>query len=232
MRRNPTSEQHHNTHLSIRLTRTHSANDYLGYTLLQSYDVAACAASCTNKKTCQGFNILFERNPSVSPGADCPNPDGVAYIKCVLWGGPVTLDNLVNTGYTNQQFQVVIAGSNGYVKEGIVPPPGYPTRQYFGSGSISASSYVVGQSYQQATLDASACAQKCNEHTAWAAGQPNERPCNFFNTYYQFINDENTLDQLFCVMYDRVLDGSVATNNGQWRGSDWYYIASSYGFSA
>ncbi|KAG8632125.1 hypothetical protein KVT40_001265 [Elsinoe batatas] len=209
-----------------------NGNDYLGHTLLTSYDVPACAAACAGKPTCQGFNILFERGPSLTPGAACPNPAGVAYIKCVLWGGPLTLDSLTNVGYTNQQFQILIAGSNGYIKTGIVPPSGYSTRQYFSSGAIYAPQYRVREYYSQSVLNAADCAAKCTEHTNWAAGQPGEKPCNFFSTYYQFINNENTLDQLFCHLYDRVLDSSYATEVGQWRGSDWFYTASSYGFSA
>ena len=46
----------------------------MGYTTLDTYDVPTCAAKCSAINGCMSFNIYFERDPSLDPGANCPNP--------------------------------------------------------------------------------------------------------------------------------------------------------------
>ncbi|GAB7357487.1 hypothetical protein MBLNU459_g0023t1 [Dothideomycetes sp. NU459] len=93
-----------------------NANNYLGFTLLQSYDVNYCASQCSAIHGCSSFNIYFERDPSVSPDSIlCSNPPAVIQVKCVWWGGLVSVTNAVNYGQARAGFDVAIAGSNGYV---------------------------------------------------------------------------------------------------------------------
>lgn len=66
------------------------------------------------------------------------NPRSVTMIKCVFWGGPVNAGNANNYGQYRNQFQVLIAGSNGYVNNTIVPPPGYGTAVDLGTSAINA----------------------------------------------------------------------------------------------
>lgn len=95
-----------------------SASGYKGYTLLPSYDVQKCADKCSAISGCNAFNIYFERDPSLAPNKDyCPDPDAVVSVKCVFWGGAVTRLNANNFGQYRASFQVLIAGSNGYVSE-------------------------------------------------------------------------------------------------------------------
>lgn len=91
-----------------------STDNYMGYITLDSYDTALCAANCTEKSECQSINIFFERSPTVSPGEDCVNPFSTTVIKCAFWGSPVSEATATNTGYTEEAFKVVVAGSNGY----------------------------------------------------------------------------------------------------------------------
>lgn len=101
---------------------------YLGYTTLQNYDTNQCAAACGKTKLCQAFNILFERDPAQSPSSGCPDPASQSVIKCVFYGGPIEAGSATNTGQWQNKFQVVIAGSNGYVNNNYFlnsPPPGY-----------------------------------------------------------------------------------------------------------
>lgn len=75
-----------------------SAYYYMGYTLMNSYDVATCAAKCSGMNLCQSFNICrsrtqrvrweiterhpdHERAPVVVPGSSCPNPQATTLIK-------------------------------------------------------------------------------------------------------------------------------------------------------
>jgi hypothetical protein len=85
----------------------------------------------------------FERDPLLNPdNPSCANPPSTVQIKvcffdsdqsflakrvfqCVLWSGPVNAENAVNAGQWRNKFQVVIAGSNGYVNKSIDTPSGY-----------------------------------------------------------------------------------------------------------
>ncbi|TKX20702.1 PAN domain-containing protein 8 [Elsinoe australis] len=97
------------------IVAANSADNYMGFTFLQSYDVAGCASQCTAISGCTSFNIYFERDPVMAPDASaCPNPPSLTRIKCVWWGGLVSLDNANNYGNLQANFYVAVAGSNGY----------------------------------------------------------------------------------------------------------------------
>ncbi|KAF4555635.1 Hypothetical protein D9617_2g055980 [Elsinoe fawcettii] len=97
------------------LVAANSADNYLGFTFMDSYDVAKCAYQCTGMTNCVAFNVYFERDPTLWPDAtSCPNPPSLSRIKCVWWGAPVSLDNARNYGQKLASFDVVVAGSNGY----------------------------------------------------------------------------------------------------------------------
>jgi hypothetical protein len=103
---------------------------YLGHFELESYDTLNCSAHCDDyteramkanngtekeeQSTCQGINIYFERSPVIHLGPKCPNSMSRTIIKCALWGEDLDPKNATNTGYTEWNFDVVIAGSNGY----------------------------------------------------------------------------------------------------------------------
>ncbi|THX45610.1 hypothetical protein D6D08_10376 [Aureobasidium pullulans] len=98
------------------LIASNSADNYMGFTLLSSYDASACAGSCSAITGCNSVNIYFERDPSLNPDASgCPNPPSTINIKCVFWGGAATAANANNFGQWRDNFQVLIAGSNGYI---------------------------------------------------------------------------------------------------------------------
>lgn len=111
-----------------------NAPGYLGFTLLDTYDVQTCADKCNAISGCTSFNIYFERDPSVDPNdPSCSNPPSVTNIKCVWWSSKISPDVNVNDGQYRNDFRVVIAGSNGYV--------GTPTQRGFrirtdGSGTV------------------------------------------------------------------------------------------------
>lgn len=57
------------------LQASSNAQGYQGYSLLNSYNVSECARVCNTNDRCIAFNILFERSPSVVPGAEtCTDP--------------------------------------------------------------------------------------------------------------------------------------------------------------
>lgn len=99
------------------LNASNSAERCLGFTLLPSYDVQTCASRCTTLPSCDSINIYFERDPSTSiNNSTCTNPAGVTNVKCVFWKGAVESLNANNFGQKRAEFQVVVAGSSGYMK--------------------------------------------------------------------------------------------------------------------
>ena len=121
-----------------------SAYGYMGMTTLSSYDPAQCAAFCDNIDGCLGINIFFERNPTLEPGVGCEDPPSTTVIKCVFWGGYVEAANALNEGQYRDQFHVVIAGSNGYMKTAIPEVDGYDG-EALGNAAINAPLDCNGQ---------------------------------------------------------------------------------------
>lgn len=110
------------------LNASNSANKYMGYTLLNSYDVSGCAAKCNAITGCNSFGVYFERDPSVDPNSDCcANPPSTVNVKCVFWGDAITTANANNFGQWRNQFEVLIAGSNGYVNTTYLNPNPNPS---------------------------------------------------------------------------------------------------------
>jgi hypothetical protein len=76
------------------LNASNSADQYLGFTLLSSYDVQTCTNKCSAIKGCNSVNIYYERDPSSSTdGPSCLNPPSSINVKCVYWGGAVAAAN-------------------------------------------------------------------------------------------------------------------------------------------
>ncbi|KAK7978785.1 hypothetical protein PG988_006275 [Apiospora saccharicola] len=220
-------------------------NDYgfLGLINLASYDTQACATACDNTNGCSAINIYFERDPSLSPDdKDCPNPASTTTIKCVFWGGPVNPNNAGDKGKPISQFQVVMAGSNGYVKKNFGSLSGYtsPLNGVAVNAAINAPNDCTGKdtfmgakTFTSGPFDASLCAAACAAQTKYnvahppAAGAP--KICQFFNTYMLMKN--NITQGQICAMYTDSWDQSYFANNGQWRGQDHYTSTFSLSYS-
>lgn len=105
-----------------------------------------------------------------------------------------------------------------------------------------------------AAFDANLCATYCKSQTQYNAAHPAKdgsppKVCNFFNTYILYKNSASSPQgqycsmyvhhsiQLYCVIltevcsYTEVWDQSYATNTGQYRGSDRYFVAYSYTYA-
>lgn len=72
------------------------------------------------------------------PGSSCPDPPSTTVIKCVFWGGPVYSTNANNKGQWRNDFEVVIAGSNGYNTAGPFQSPTGYTGAYLVQAAINA----------------------------------------------------------------------------------------------
>jgi len=90
---------------------------YLTYKVIAdgSYNVQQCADFCDSEKFCLGFNIFFERDPKYKPAPSCPTSEPITNVKCSIYGYPVAKGSATNTGQGREQFEVVVAGSNGKI---------------------------------------------------------------------------------------------------------------------
>lgn len=93
-----------------------SANTYLGYETLTSYDTAACASLCDATELCTGFNVYIERDPGWNPDqCSCADPTSTYNFKCSIFAGGVYAAAATNEGQYRDEYEVVITASNGYM---------------------------------------------------------------------------------------------------------------------
>jgi hypothetical protein len=112
----PTGWQRTFTNLNASELYDPATMSYLGYQTMTTYDAGQCLALCDSTTGCVGANLYYERNPTLNPADACPNPTAQTLIKCALWGSPITPAAATNYGQYREQFHVVIAGSNAYMK--------------------------------------------------------------------------------------------------------------------
>ncbi|KFY40340.1 hypothetical protein V495_05477 [Pseudogymnoascus sp. VKM F-4514 (FW-929)] len=214
-----------------------NAYGYMGYTTLSTYDTSQCATQCSQIHGCYGFNIFFERDPSVEAGTGCMDPPSTTVIKCSFWGGYVAAENALNTGQWRSDFHVVIAGSNGYMTTESSAVEGF-TVQSLGNNAINApldcngkDTYMGSRMYTTSAFDPNLCAETCASTNEFDIAHPpaNGVPmiCKFFVTY--LLSKNGAPQGQYCAMYTQPWDLSYATNDGQWNGNDHYTVT--YGFS-
>ncbi|KAI7201815.1 hypothetical protein KC324_g2027 [Hortaea werneckii] len=199
-----------------------SAYGYMGYTTLQSYNPQQCASKCNAITGCVAINIYFERDPTVEPAAGY---------------------NALNTGQYRNQFQVVIAGSNGYVSNSVASPAGYGPATPLGNAAINApydkygfDSYMGSAIFTSGPFNAQLCADACSMKSAYNKARPPTdgspvQTCQFFNTYILYMNGPSNPQGQYCAMYSESWPASYATNKGQYRGSDQFTIQYSFAYS-
>lgn len=108
----------------VDLDASSNAYSYMGLYTLKSYDTIKCQELCDAADLCTAFNIYMERDPTVKPADECPNPPSFTNIKCTLWGSGVTPETAKNKGQYRRDFHVVITASNGETQLLIRRGPG------------------------------------------------------------------------------------------------------------
>ncbi|RYC56894.1 hypothetical protein CHU98_g9302 [Xylaria longipes] len=222
------------------LKSSSNAYGYMGFTLLESYDTQACATQCTNINGCHSFNIFFERDPSIQPGDDCPNPASTTLIKCVFWGGPTSADNAKNTGFTYYGFDIVIAGSNAYDSLTAPLEDGYAKPVSLGNAQINAPSdcggydtYLGSKMFTDGPFDPALCAAACTAQSEYnIANPPAAGPaetCQFFNTYLLLKN--GLPEGQVCSLYSLSWDATYSSTSAQYHDGDHYSVAFSFSYT-
>lgn len=186
------------------LQAAYQGASYLTYKNLDSYSPEACAAFCNSEK-CSSFNIYFERAPSVNPNSDaknetanCPNPPSTTYIRCAIYGAAIDAKGATNSGQYRDQFQVVIAGSNGYTKPGApISCPGYQTpKPCDGAIGDKGKDWWLGDKFFPGGFNPDFCRIFAKVQTAKniaaakAKGSKNYSPCNSFNAFEVYEDGE------------------------------------------
>ncbi|KAH7047503.1 hypothetical protein B0J12DRAFT_124638 [Macrophomina phaseolina] len=210
------------------LPAANSAYGYLGYTVVEEYDTAACAVKCTEKEGCLAFNIFFERDPSVEPGTGCENPDPLVVIKCSFWGSALDKTTATNDGQWRAGFQVAIAGSNAYTSDAIAKPiSGWDEPLKLNNAILNAPlrdcantwTYMGYKLFNEGPYDVALCAAACDAQNEYNIAHPptngdNLALCAAFGTYQLTQNTQSgskVLGQM-CTMYTSAWDAQYAVN--------------------
>ncbi|KAG9191065.1 hypothetical protein G6011_09153 [Alternaria panax] len=218
------------------LTTYNAPSQFVHYVSMDEYNVDQCANACDNDAECNAFTIFFERQPIVSPASKlCPNPHSTTLIKCDLWSGTILPDIAINHGQLREQFHVVMAGSNAYVKDinGTMPsvPAGFAIEEYSKGAAIEApldcngkDTYMGLEHWSDSRFETQRCIDVCKKtHDA-------ARQCRFVNTYMQRRNNVPTTQH--CAMFSDYWPIEYATNIGQHRGSVDISSTDSYGLES
>lgn len=233
------------TETFVDLNASLSANTYLGLDTLHSYDVNLCAEECNNKALCNGFNIFVERDPSLKPAKNCTDPASITNYRCTFWGSSVNAASATNSGSYEEQFHVVITGSDGFEKTKTTTPPDQPGWQEpeecgkNGSTIYNEPDTSLGTSFFPGPYNPAVCANyaqaynKKHERSAswfgsWKRHDDSE-PCVFFNSY--LLKKNGHPKGTYCALYSQSYDGDEANYTPGWQGNDYWSIESSFGWS-
>lgn len=228
------------------LNASTSANSYLGFYTLDSYNTTECAAHCDSTNLCTSFNIYIERDPSLNPTINttdstqnCPNPSSITNYKCSLWGSNIDNTSATNAGGWRDDFQVVIVASNGYDKTNNTVPatvPNYTAPTNCSSSAISAGgSYWLGSSFFPGPFDPSVCGIYAqvqtakNKQIAQQNGATSYTPCNMFNAYA--VHKNGVPQGTYCSLFDTILSTQWAAFQGSWNGQNYFGVRNSWTYA-
>jgi hypothetical protein len=159
--------------------------------------------------------------------------------------GQVSELNAVNNGQKRGNFDVAIAGSNGYVTTQLSTPVGYQSGVPYGKFAINAPYDAQGyNTYMGAKMftgvwSVAQCSQYCDAQTKYnLATAPKDgtpaKVCKFFNTYLltaKMADGQVVPQGQYCSLYTEAWPIKYATNGGQWRGQDQYTVDYSFGYA-
>ncbi|KAK5019129.1 hypothetical protein LTR39_000570 [Cryomyces antarcticus] len=207
------------------------AAGYLTYRTLKAYDPSACATFCNSVKTCQFFNIYYEKDPDA-------NNNPIDIIKCSLYSMPQSSKTATNMGQYRGTFHVIITGSNGYTALAApVSPKGY-TMDILNAG-INAPIYdktgqgTFIQPVYLNSYDPQACAAACDAQTVYDKATSSDgchfSACVYANMY--ILSDNGVPKTVVCALYTQYWGSQYAVNTGYYSGNDEYTVSNSIGLT-
>jgi hypothetical protein len=212
---------------------------------MTGYDVNWCASKCNAISGCLSFNIYFERDPVLDPGAGCTNPAAFPNIKCSFWGSALDLSTATNKGQWRSSFQVGIAGSNGYTSYRLGGPiAGWDAPQSLKTSAMNAPlrdcadtwTYMGFKLFQSGPFDPNLCSAACNAQTAYNIAHPPSTgkvpKCAAFGTYILTMTNKTGSYQQgqMCTLYTSNWDKQYAVNNAAYDDSIGAKYTYSYSF--
>ncbi|KAL0256607.1 hypothetical protein SLS55_009002 [Diplodia seriata] len=222
---------------------------YLTYKTLASYSAKDCAAFCDATALCTGFNIYFERDPTMDGNTGACLDAALASttnIKCALFGGSVSAASATNAGQYRNAFQVVVAGSNGYSKKAAaVSPPdcnagsanaGWKAGQTCrGSGVMVRAGALVGQRFFAGPYNPAQCAAYAEAQTAknkaaagwWSLFR--YQPCNSFNAVALVKNGRSV--GTYCSLFNVDVSAQTCSYAGGRSGADSFEVSLSHNYA-
>ncbi|GAB7339093.1 hypothetical protein MBLNU457_5746t1 [Dothideomycetes sp. NU457] len=199
---------------------------YRGDRLPGAYNTTLCAIVCNNDPGCLGFNIYFEREPTYVPNnTTCRNPAAAVDVHCAFYNQPIFNASTTNYGLYEDDFYVVIQGSNGYNKLAPWSPVANfsgPTNMVAAVNPNNAQQYLMAQNFYS-TYDPSQCGQFCtsttqaNRQQAIANGFSTYPACNYYNifnlTYGASVGNQGTNYGMYCQIFTSTAASNYATLN-------------------
>lgn len=134
-------------------------------------------------------------------------------------------DILTQRRQYRNKFQVLIAGSNGYINNTLAAPAGYSDAIYYGTRAIDApldaqgfNTFITSKIFS-GPFDARLCAAACDAQTQYAIDHPSAdgtpaKKCQFFNTYILNLNDNKHPQGQYCTLYTEAWPTKYATSTG------------------
>lgn len=198
---------------------------YLALLTMQTYDPAQCAAYCDCTSTCTSFNVFVERDPALNPAANCTNPPSMSSYRCMIYAGLISANETTNSGQWRDDFQVVIAGSNGYNKNPAsytpVTVPSWNATQQCSGGAISAPSKQMGGKFFPGPFDPRICTAYADAQTALnkkglSTGQ-SYSACNVMNAFS--VRKDGKFSGMYCNLFTDHPGSSDGPETGSYRGA-------------
>lgn len=133
--------------------------------------------------------------------------------------------SLTQSRQYRNQFQVLIAGSNGYTNNTIAAVAGYSDAIYYGTHAIDApldaqgyNTFITSKIFS-GPFDARLCGAACDAQTQYAIDNPSAdgtpaKKCVFFNTYILNLNDNKHPQGQYCALYTEAWSSKYATSSG------------------
>ena len=101
-----------------------------------AYEPFDCAARCDNMPGCVGFNIFFERLPTLEPNLDfCDNPRATVRTGCTYWDGVIDITMASDVGRQLLELAPILKAECATLTLNLGPISMSPMQDQTGTGN-------------------------------------------------------------------------------------------------